>query len=59
MLLIQESLAHLYAKWNYVDPDAWCKIVYLERDRIVQKFYILEREVTIDGKVGSEFDGER
>lgn len=57
--IIQESLAHLYAKWNYVDPDAWCKIVYLERDRIVQKFYILEREVTIDGKVGSEFDGER
>lgn len=57
--ILQESLAHLYAKWNYVDPDAWCKIVYLERDRIVQKFYILEREVTIDGKVGSEFDGER
>lgn len=57
--IIQESLAHLYAKWKSVDPDAWCKIVYLERDRIVQKFYILEREVTIDGKVGSEFDGER
>jgi hypothetical protein len=42
-----------------MDPDAWCKIIYLERDKVVQKFYILEREVTIDGKVGSKFDGER
>ena len=57
--VIQESLVHLYRKWDSVDPDAWCKILYLEKDKVVQKFYILEREVTIDGKVGSEFDGER
>lgn len=55
----QESLVHLYHKWDSIDPDAWCKIIYLEKDKVVQKFYILEREVTIDGKVGSEFDGER
>ncbi|XP_022286281.2 unconventional myosin-Ic-like [Crassostrea virginica] len=57
--IIEESLVHLYRKWDSVDPDAWCKILYLEKDKVVQKFYILEREVTIDGKVGSEFDGER
>ncbi|XP_061181361.1 myosin-IIIa-like [Saccostrea echinata] len=57
--IAEESLTHLYKKWHSVDPDAWCKIIYLERDKIVQKFYILEREVTIDGKTGSEFDGER
>ena len=57
--MIQESLVHLNDKWDDVHPDAWCKILYLEKDKVVQKFYILEREVTIDGKVGSEFDGER
>ncbi|XP_062566221.1 myosin-IIIa-like [Saccostrea cucullata] len=57
--IAEESLSHLYKKWHSVDPDAWCKIIYLERDKIVQKFYILEREVTIDGRPGSEFDGER
>ncbi|XP_048728480.2 myosin-IIIb-like isoform X2 [Ostrea edulis] len=57
--IVEESLVHLYHKWDSIDPDAWCKIIYLEKDKVVQKFYILEREVTIDGKVGSEFDGER
>lgn len=45
-------------KIHDIDHDVWCKVHYMEYDRTVAKFYILDREVTIDGSY-EEFDGER
>ncbi|KAK3088133.1 hypothetical protein FSP39_015166 [Pinctada imbricata] len=56
--IYQECLSQVVQKKKSLDPDAWCKIIYMEYDRVVAKFYILEREVTIDGSY-EEFDGER
>ncbi|OWF39552.1 myosin-IIIb-like [Mizuhopecten yessoensis] len=54
----QNHLNQLLQKWGELDPDIWCKILYMEYDRPVAKFYILDREVNIDMSY-EEFDGER
>ncbi|XP_033726689.1 LOW QUALITY PROTEIN: myosin-IIIb-like [Pecten maximus] len=56
--LYQNHLNQLLQKWGELDPDIWCKILYMEYDRPVAKFYILDREVKIDMSY-EEFDGER
>ncbi|XP_069107023.1 myosin-IIIb-like [Argopecten irradians] len=56
--LYQNHLNQLLQKWGNLDPDIWCKILYMEYDRPVAKFYILDREVKIDMSY-EEFDGER
>ncbi|XP_060063803.1 myosin-IIIb-like [Ylistrum balloti] len=56
--LYQNHLNQLLQKWGELDPDIWCKILYMEYDRPVAKFYILDREVSIDMSY-EEFDGER
>ena len=39
-LTIQAAVGHVVQKFQDVDPDLWCKILYIEYDKNVAKFYI-------------------
>ena len=45
-------------KFHDIDPDVWCKILYMEYGQTVAKFYICDKEVVIDGST-EEFTGRR
>ena len=45
-------------KFQDIDPDVWCKILYMEYGKTVAKFYICDKEVVIDGSK-EEFTGQR
>ncbi|XP_050406757.2 unconventional myosin-IXAa [Patella vulgata] len=45
----QDQLDRVLEKRNSLDPITWCKLVYLERDKELAKFYITEHDIRIDG----------
>ncbi|KAL3892185.1 hypothetical protein ACJMK2_004419 [Sinanodonta woodiana] len=53
----QSILDQIMDKWDEIEPDVWCKINYMEYDKIIGKFYIFDRQVTINGSY-DEFDGK-
>lgn len=56
--LYQNQLRQVTSKWSEIPHDAWCKIVYMEYNKPVAKFYIVDKEVIIDGSFES-FEGEK
>lgn len=46
------------SKWSQIPSDAWCKIIYMEYNKPVAKFYIMDKDVIIDGSYES-FEGEK
>lgn len=56
--LYQNQMRQILAKWKEIPHDAWCKIVYMEYTKPVAKFYIVDRDVMIDGTYES-FEGEK
>ncbi|KAK3584648.1 hypothetical protein CHS0354_003935 [Potamilus streckersoni] len=50
-------LSQIMDKWHEIEPDVWCKINYMEYDKLIGKFYIFDRQVTINGGY-DEFDGK-
>lgn len=53
----QHILHQVDTRLHDLDPDVWCKIFYMEYGKPVAKFYICDREVTIDGST-EEFTGK-
>ena len=58
MIFIQAAVGQVVQKFQDIDPDVWCKILYLEYDKVVAKFYICDKEVVIDGST-DEFTGQK
>ena len=56
--LFQMAVNQVVHKFQDIDPDVWCKILYMEYGKIVAKFYICDKEVVIDGST-QEFTGQR
>ena len=54
----QNQIQQIMNKWSEIPGDAWCKIVYMEYAKPVAKFYIVDRDVIIDGSYES-FEGEK
>lgn len=51
------ALRQTLNKLQNIENDVWCKLIYMEYYKPVAKFYIVEREITVDGHY-DEFDGE-
>lgn len=56
--LYQNQIRQIMAKWTEIPHDAWCKIIYMEYNKPVAKFYIVDRDVIIDGSYES-FEGDK
>ena len=57
-MLLQVAVNQVVQKFQDIDPDVWCKILYMEYDKTVAKFYICDKEVVIDGST-DEFTGHK
>lgn len=55
---LQHLISDAMAKRSGLDPDIWCKIIYMEKEQGIAKFYVREEELTIDGSF-IEYDGIR
>ena len=51
-------MSQVVEKFQDIDHDVWCKILYMEYGKTVAKFYICDKEVVIDGSA-EEFTGQR
>ena len=40
MIFIQAAVGQVVQKFQDIDPDVWCKILYLEYEKVVAKFNI-------------------
>lgn len=45
-------------KRSGLNDGIWCKMMYMERNNMVAKFYVEEPEIIIDGS-SERFEGER
>lgn len=54
----QAAVSQVVEKFQDIDPDVWCKILYMEYGKTVAKFYICDKEVVIDGS-REEFTGHK
>ncbi|KAL4217849.1 hypothetical protein ACF0H5_022588 [Mactra antiquata] len=52
----QYILKQVLDRYNELDPDVWCKVFYMEYDQPVAKFYVCDKEITVDGSM-TEFNG--
>ncbi|XP_046574609.1 unconventional myosin-Ia-like isoform X2 [Haliotis rubra] len=54
----KQTVLHDVTSKRDLDPITWCKVICMEYDRPVGKFYVQKREIHIDGTY-NPFDGDR
>ncbi|XP_071111071.1 unconventional myosin-Id-like [Haliotis cracherodii] len=54
----KQTVLHDVTTKRDLDPTTWCKVICMEYDRPVGKFYVQNRDVHIDGTY-DPFDGDR
>ncbi|XP_013418100.1 myosin-IIIb isoform X2 [Lingula anatina] len=57
-VLYQQIVEDSLQKRSSLEPDIWCKLVYMEREQGIAKFYVREPQFTVDGS-DHEYDGQK